>query len=220
MTTEQQKHLNDLNEIRTLMERSSRFISLSGLSGVFAGVYALIGAGLAFQYFKMSIVKSPTENYLLIFSGNHSIVEVITFCGMVGFAVLFLAIATGIFLTSRKAKKLGHSIWDKTAWRLVLNMAIPLATGGIFSLILLYKGLYFLPAPITLIFYGLALVNASKYTYGDVRYLGYIEIVLGLIATAFVGYSFLLWVAGFGIMHIVYGIVMYYKYERKLITNI
>lgn len=220
MTTEHQKHLEDLAEIRSIMERSSRFISLSGLSGVFAGIYALAGAGLAFWYFKMSFQNSITKNYLQIFVGVRSSFEVISFCAIVGIVVLFLAIGTGIFFTTKKANKLGHSIWDKSALRLVFNLAIPLATGGALGIILLYHELYYLPAPITLIFYGLALVNASKYTYGDVKYLGIIEILLGLTASLFIGYSFLCWIIGFGVMHILYGTLMYYKYERKSSVNL
>ena len=37
----------DLQAIREIMERSSKFLSLSGLSGIFAGVCALIGAAIA-----------------------------------------------------------------------------------------------------------------------------------------------------------------------------
>ena len=45
LTKEEQ--LQNLAEIRSLMERSSRFISLSGLSGVGAGVCALVGSAAA-----------------------------------------------------------------------------------------------------------------------------------------------------------------------------
>ena len=66
-----------------------------------------------------------------------------------------------------------------------------------------------------LIFYGLALINSSKYTFFEIRYLGIAEIVLGLIASVFVSSGLILWAAGFGLLHIIYGIIMYYKYERK-----
>ena len=57
-------------------------------------------------------------------------------------------------------------------------------------------------------------VNASKYTLNDIRYLGLTEIFLGLVALVFLEYSLLFWAIGFGLVHIIYGIVMYYKYER------
>jgi len=69
-------------------------------------------------------------------------------------------------------------------------------------------------APVMLVFYGLALINASKYTLNDIRYLGYAETVIGLIACFFVDYGLLAWTIGFGALHIIYGLMMFYKYEK------
>ena len=114
----------------------------------------------------------------------------------------------------RKAKRKGLPVWDSTAKRLLLNLLIPLATGGLFCLVLLYHRQVGMIAPATLIFYGLALLNASKYTLNDIRYLGILEIIIGLIASVYIGYGLLFWAVGFGVLHIVYGIVMYSKYEK------
>ncbi|MFK7746752.1 MAG: hypothetical protein AB8B65_00030, partial [Kordia sp.] len=128
--------------------------------------------------------------------------------------VLFLAVVTGIILTQRKARKNGERIFDKTALKLLINFLIPLATGGIFTLVLLQKTAVGLVAPATLIFYGLACVHASKYTFGHIKYLGYANIILGLIATQYVGYGLYFWAVGFGIFHIIYGGLMYILLER------
>ena len=135
---------------------------------------------------------------------------------MIGVAigVLILALGTGIFFTTRKAKKHGLKIWDSTSKRLLINLLIPLATGGIICLILLDKHYYALVAPATLVFYGLSLVNASHHTYRDIRYLGLTQIVLGLVAFMYIGYGLLFWAIGFGVLHILYGTLMYFKYER------
>jgi hypothetical protein len=77
---------------------------------------------------------------------------------------------------------------------------------------LLVNGYIGFVTPLTLIFYGLALVNASKYTLSEVRSLGIIEIVIGLFAMHFIGYGLLLWAVGFGVMHIIYGIIMHIRY--------
>ncbi|MEM6843424.1 MAG: hypothetical protein AAF632_14445 [Bacteroidota bacterium] len=197
-------YLQDISEIRSMMERSSRFISLSGLSGVMAGVYALIGAGLAHWcltlYRAGEISSSRTvTTYLFIIAG----------------AVLLLAIGTGIWLTTRRARKQGHhKIWDMTARRLAIHLMIPLVVGGLFSLILVGQGYTGIVAPSMLIFYGLALINASKYTLTDIMYLGLAEVALGLLATVTIGYGLLFWALGFGGLHIVYGASMYFKYER------
>ena len=125
---------------------------------------------------------------------------------------LILAIAVGILFTIQKAKKENQKLWDNQIKRLLINLFIPLATGGILSLIILLKGYVGIVAPLTLIFYGLALVNASKYTLTEIRSLGIIEIILGLVGVQFVGYGLLLWAIGFGVLHIVYGAIMHKRY--------
>ena len=210
---EQKQHLESLSEIRSLMERSSRFISLSGLSGIIAGIIALFGAAAAYWYFDYNIYYPKYYSNIFDNAGNIK-TEFLAFLFTDAFIVLSLALAFGIFFTTRQAKKKGQQIWDNIAKRLLLNLLIPLATGGVFCLILLYHGEVYLVAPATLIFYGLALLNASKYTLNDIRYLGITEIVLGLISSVFAGYGLLFWAIGFGILHIIYGTVMYYKYEK------
>lgn len=212
MTTQEQ-HLENLSEIRNLMERSSRFISLSGLSGVMAGTIALIGAGVAISRYGWDLFRAGNFQY------SDSRIYVMSqdpmwFILLDGLIVLALSIGFGIYFTTRKAKQKGLSIWDASARRLIINLFLPLTAGGLFCLILMYHKQFHLVAPATLVFYGLALINASKYTLNDIRYLGMIEIILGLIAAVYVGYSLLFWMIGFGVMHIVYGAVMYYKYER------
>ncbi|WP_340202148.1 hypothetical protein [Ascidiimonas sp. W6] len=207
---EKDNYLEDLSEIRSLMNRSSRFISLSGLSGILAGIYALIGATIAYlrldhyQYMP-GIRNAYTQKYLAL------VLEL----GLIGVTVAILAIATGIWLTSRKANANGESIWNASSKRLLINFLIPLITGGIFIILMLINRNISIVAPSTLIFYGLACVNASKYTLGDIRYLGIANIVTGLFATQFVGYGLYFWAIGFGIFHIFYGAMMYVKYDRQ-----
>ncbi|RMG20368.1 MAG: hypothetical protein D6730_20050 [Bacteroidetes bacterium] len=202
---DKQKYLDDLKEIKDMMERSSRFISLSGLSGVFAGLFALLGAWLAYttiytgqEYFGFRQAELSRENLLLLL--------------LIAGGTLLLSIGAGIFFTTRKARRQGLKLWDYQTKRLLINLFIPLAAGGILCLMLLLRGYVGLLAPLTLIFYGLALVNASKYTYTEIRSLGIAEIVLGLLATHFIGFGLLFWALGFGVLHIVYGILMQIKY--------
>lgn len=206
-------HLKELSEIRQLMERSSRFISLSGLSGIAVGIVALIGSGIACWHLGFM----PNEYNLikhLYTSPNSVLLDNLTFLAIDAMLILFSAILLGIYFTKRNAKKKSVRMWDATTRRLLLNLFIPLAAGGVFCLILLQHGILYLIAPATLIFYGLALVNASKYTLNDIKYLGFCEIGLGLLSAYFYGYGMVSWMVGFGLLHIVYGTVMYYKYER------
>jgi len=199
-----ENYLRDIQDIRKMMDRSTQFLSLSGLAGILAGIYALLGAYAAKQVYDM--------NY-----GNYITLESNSFKAIVGIAlaVLLMSVVTAFLLTARKAKRSGESMWNSTSKRLAVNFLIPLGTGGIFCLLLLRNGYYGLIAPVTLIFYGLACVNASKYTMRDVRYLGLTVILIGLVATEFTGYGLEFWALGFGVCHILYGSVMYYKYDRK-----
>jgi hypothetical protein len=210
----QNEHLETLNEIRSLMERSSRFISLSGLSGVFAGTYALIGALAAYLYLNIGIGDASYYEYAFTEDGSYRR-SFLSFFILDAGLVLLASVCTAYLLSSRKAKQKGQKIFDKTAVRLAVNLFIPLLAGGVFCLILLAHKLVGLIAPGMLVFYGLGLVNASKYTFDDIRYLGYCEIVLGLISAYYIGYGLLFWAAGFGVLHIIYGALMYNKYDRS-----
>ncbi len=186
-----------------MMSRSSRFISLSGLSGILAGVYALIGGYLGYLILYPSFWKFDTYEEI-------QLTLLAVALGVVVFAVL-----TAMLLTFRKAKRSGEKIWNVSSRRLLVNFLIPLGAGGIFVLLLLRLEYWMLIAPATLLFYGMACLNASKYTFGDVRYLGITNIVLGLLATYFTGYGLLFWILGFGVCHVLYGSMMYFKYDRR-----
>ena len=205
--------LKDLNAIRQLMERSNKFISLSGLSGVIAGVAALAGAALA-QY-KMhgnphrGEVQSIWTPYLLENLSDYS------FFVLDALIVLIVAIGAGIIPTMARARKTKQAIFNPVAYRLAINLFIPVLTGGILCLLLINYSIFGLIAPSMLVFYGLGLVNASNFTLPDIRYLGYIQILLGLINGIFNGHGLVFLAIGFGVMHIIYGLFMYFKYERS-----
>jgi MFS family permease len=205
---EEKEIYTELNSIRNLMERSAKFISLSGLSGIMAGIYALIGAGLGYYIVYGSSSSLQYRDYYV----NEE--EIIWRLFYIALLVLLLSLTTGIWLTLRKASKKHQNVWNPASKNLLVSMAIPLFTGGFFILILLFRGYYGVVAPACLIFYGLSLVAASHYTYTDVKWLGILEILLGLFATLLPGYGIVFWTIGFGILHIVYGSIMHFKYDR------
>ncbi len=215
--TQKEEQLEHLSEIRNLMERSSRFLSLSGLSGVFAGIYAIIGAALVYLDFGISGTRDKLVTYAEFVRGDATdevIALKMKYMLAIGALVLVLSLFTGFIFSSRKAKKEGLNIWDGTAKRMFTSLFIPLVAGGILCMILIYHHDQHLVAPMTLIFYGVALLNASKYTFNDIKYLGISEIVLGLISAFYIGYGLIFWAIGFGVLHIVYGAAMYFKYEK------
>ena len=192
------------------MERSSRFISLSGLSGVAAGIFALIGAWFAYVRIEEYYVRyesrpgyDPKDFSQLTWN-------------LVGLAMIILvcALLSAFYFTWRKAKRNNLPVWDHTSRKLIVNLAIPIITGGVFVFGLLNYNDWRFIAPACLIFYGLALVNASKYTLSDIRYVGMIEIILGLANMWWIGYGLYFWAVGFGILHIIYGTLMWWKYDK------
>lgn len=211
------EHLESLKEIRAIMEKSSQFLSLSGLSGVFIGLVALLGALTIYLYqydffFGRYYNGGVFVNEQLL-SGKEYI-DFLVFSSLTGIIVLILAITFGIIFTARNARKKGLPLWGSSARRMLINLFLPLVAGGLFCIALIYHRLIYLIAPATLVFYGLALVNAGKYTIKEIRYLGITEIALGILASFLVGYGLIFWSIGFGILHIVYGLTMYWKYER------
>lgn len=202
------EQLAALQDIKKMMERSSRFISLSGFSGIAAGVCALVGAWLGWkelEKFRLGEGAYSTEGAILELEKT-----LITIASGVFLSALVLA----FLFTYRRARKNNLSVWDITARRLMINTIIPLAAGGLFIMGMMYHGVTAFVGPACLVFYGLALVNGSKYTLGEIRYIGYGEIILGLINLWMIGYSLIFWTIGFGFLHIFYGLVMWWKYDR------
>jgi len=205
----QKEQLDTLNDIRNIMNRSSKFISLSGLSGIFAGATALVGA-----YFAHKALKAYVAGDYGYGMDADSDIEIDLL--KIGILVLIVAVLGGIFFTYRQGKKKNLPLWDNTSKNLIINLFIPLFTGGLFviGLLLNHSSAVGLIAPSTLVFYGLALINASKFTYSDIRFLGICEIILGIIAMFNIGLGLYFWAAGFGVLHILYGSIMYFKYEK------
>jgi predicted lysophospholipase L1 biosynthesis ABC-type transport system permease subunit len=207
------KNIEDLKHIRNMMERSTKFLSLSGFSGIAAGVIALAGAAVAhFFVFRQGAVKYDEHLRAL---GDASTMHIRIQLAALAVAVLVCAIGAAWYFSLRKARQAGTRLWTSTARRTLYHFLIPLLTGGIFCIALVMNNNIHLVASATLIFYGLALVNSGKYTVDEVHYLGLSEIALGLLAGFFIHYGLLFWALGFGVMHIVYGIRMYRKYDRK-----
>jgi len=219
------QHLESLKDIKSMMEKSSKFVSLSGLSGISAGICAIVGASAA--YLKISSFYTSWNSRVTIYSSlddtwqsrgqiplnvsNDLAFDLV----LIALITLTAALISSTAFTANRARKNNHNMWDNTSKRLLTSVSLPLVTGGIFCLILLRHNLFGLLAPTTLVFFGLALINGSKFTLPEIRYVGLLNIVLGLLNGVFIGYGLLFWTLGFGVVNIVYGIYMYNKYERS-----
>ena len=201
--------LRDISAIRSMMERASKFLSLSGLSGISAGVVALAGAWAAHRAMQESGAHIPLPGEVgtgYSWLGRFLIADAIS--------VLVAALACSTFFSVRMARKKGHALWGPTTAYLIAALLIPLAAGGAFCGVLIAQGIYSLLPAVMLVFYGLALLNAGNFTFSEVRYLGVIDILLGLTAGFQPALGLILWAGGFGLLHIVYGILLYAKYEK------
>lgn len=223
------QHLSALQDIRSMMEKSSRFISLSGLSGIAAGVCALIGAWVSYDYvygYKDYMMGSYSydragNNSLAYDAGMDFSIQLLlnTTLFWIAAATFIAAFISAFVFTWIKSRREGVPIWGKTAQRLMIHVSVPLIAGGLYILKLLHFGTFGLVAPGCLIFYGLALLNGSKFTLSEIKYLGYGQLALGIINLQFTGYGLYFWAAGFGILHILYGGIMWYKYDRNTKTS-
>jgi predicted lysophospholipase L1 biosynthesis ABC-type transport system permease subunit len=202
------EYQQDLASIRSIMERSVKFVSLSGLSGVLAGMYAIAGAVTA--YFVIYYPYSPFGFRFYYINEKATLIQLFS----IAVVVLAASLITGYWMSARKAKKLGIPVWDNTSQQLLMDLLIPLATGGIFIIILALRGYFVIIASACLLFYGLALINASGRTFKEIKYLGLLEIALGLTSSLYPGYGLIFWAIGFGVLHIVYGILMHYRYDK------
>lgn len=200
-----------LQDIRQMMEKSSRFISLSGLSGVAAGSFALLGAWLGYQMLHDYYGSYSSRG---IFSGDGFSRLKLKLLGL-ALLVFMAAFLSSFYFTWRRTRRQQGRLWGPVTRRLSWNLALPLLTGAGFILSMLRYDDWAYVSSASLVFYGLALINASRYTLTDIRYLGYCEIILGLVNMSFTGYGLYFWAAGFGLLHIVYGILMWWKYERQ-----
>ena len=211
---ENKEVLSTLNEIRNLMERSSKILSLSGMSAIFVGVYACMAAVVAHYMIEGESFLMGELSALPWLNVNPS--NKLQWMICLALCLIVLCLITSFFFAYRKAlRNKQQFVFDLTARRLLWSFFVPMLTGCIlcFSLIRLQQ--YDLLSSIMLVFYGIALINLSNYTYSNTRYLGYAELLLGLVNSFCLGYSLLFWTAGFGIFHIIYGFIFYLKYDWK-----
>jgi predicted lysophospholipase L1 biosynthesis ABC-type transport system permease subunit len=206
------EQLAAISEMRDMMQRSSRFLSLSGLAGILVGCVALVGVGLAYYLLEMPFGSTGYLMYLdnALEANDATLKNIIFIC----VTVLIISLLIGSLMAISNAKRKGLSVVDNTTKRLVINMFIPLLVGGIFIIALLMQHSLSYILPSMLIFYGMALLNASKYSIEDIRYLGLIEMFLGLFAMFFLDQALIIWGFGFGILHMIYGVILYNKYEK------
>lgn len=204
--------LNDIRDIRNLMQDSTRFLNLSGVSAILVGVYACIGAYMAYIILGSNSINHFSDAPILHVNTPYRLKIMV----LLAFIILAACLVSVFGMSYRKARRSGKTLsLTRPMKNLLWNFFLPLLTGGVLCFSAIYQGHYGLTSSIMLIFYGLALINGSKYTYSHTRYLGYAEILLGLLDSFVQGYALIFWVIGFGLFHMVYGLLFYLQIERK-----
>lgn len=201
-------YLADLTEIRSIMERSAKFDHLSGWAGIAAGCYALIAAAIA--HFFLGV-----NQWLWVHSVSwvNELPEGWESFALLAITLFIVALGTAVFLSNHKAAKSGQRLWNALSKRLLGSMLLPLGIGMLLISVFVTKGLVVFVLPLMLLFYGLALYNASNFTHNVIKVLALAEITLGIISLFFLAYSFYLWIIGFGVLHIIYGVYLLKKHE-------
>ena len=207
----------DISLIKNLMEKSSKFSNLSGYAIATTGLLALLGA--VFVYFDLGI--SISEKYisyaeLINQTGNaNSIYTKIKLLVIIASLILLTSLLILYVTAKLKSERHDINLFNSSFSRALKSLFIPVLSGGIFCGFLILHKMYGLVAPATLIFYGLGLISASKYSYNELELLGYLELLLGTIASYYMGSGLLFWMIGFGIGHIILGVFIHYKYDKK-----
>lgn len=218
--SQDQQSLETLKDIRSIMDRSSRFISLSGWSGVAAGCCALVGAWFAHGIIEQSSKSHGSMRKPYYGTADINSIHASENTGLgqliiIALLTLIAAVTLAFLFTWMRSRKTHTPIWGNSSKRMVFALGLPLGVGGIYMLQLVQAGAYGMIAPGCLLFYGLGLVSASRYTFGEIRWLGYGQLLAGIVNLFMPEYGLYFWALGFGILHIIYGLVMWYTHERN-----
>lgn len=85
----QKEQLDAINDIKKLMERSSKFSALSGLSGIIVGIMALVCIGISYTI--LGITPLEPISYLSILNRDGAIDTELLKLLIINFSVVLLA---------------------------------------------------------------------------------------------------------------------------------
>ncbi len=198
------QYSDDLAHIRSMMERSSRFLSLSGWAGIIPGLLALAGLATAGWFIDLARLTGDLDAGITIKS------PLVLQLSTIAIAVLVLSIFSSWYTCIREARLGKQATWSPAIRNMIIHLAIPLMAGAIIVGWIYDKGQWELLSPVLLSFYGLALVLVSQFTLRSVFWLGLFEIALSIPAGV-TGWDLPVLAVGFGFAHIVYGMMMFNK---------
>jgi hypothetical protein len=198
----------DLKKIRDIMEKTAPFLSLSGLSGIAAGLAGTAAGVIIMLKIQSAWISSDLLNDLL---SDHQMKR---FFAVLLLTALVLALLGSFIITAVNTLRKNQPLWVISSIRFAENLFIPLLAGSILLAAFYIHKDYQYFIPVMLLFFGLSLYTASQSSREEIRILGILDICLGIISLFYIPAGLICWTAGFGLLNIVYGIIMYVKYER------
>ncbi len=181
--------MENLRYIREAMERSTSFTAVPGGGGILIGLTALIAAGLA--------ETIPGEHRWMVVWGWE----------------LPLALFIGGVSMKRKARQANLKLMTGPGRKFVLSLAPPLIAGALISFALARVDSVEVLPGIWLLLYGAGVVTGGAFSVRVVPVMGFCFMSIGAVAL-FVSpdYGNLLMASGFGITHIVFGVIIARRY--------
>ena len=184
-----ERALDDLRFIRQTMEQAAAFTAFSGRSLVVIGITAILAAVIA-------PADPATRAWLQIWIGE-----------------AILALAIGVTATLRKTVAAGEPLWSGPALKFAFSVAPSLVVGTLVTVALAGTALATLLPGLWLLLYGAGLVSGGLFSLRVVPAVGVGFMAVGALALfAPAGWGNLLMAAGFGGLHVAFGVVVARKY--------
>ena len=179
----------NLRVIRALMERSTKFSTFSGLSGVCAGMASIIGCIITRLY-----IPDPGAfpvQFLALWS-----------------TVIVIAVGADYLLMKRRAAQVGKRVLSRLGKQMVIASVPGLGTGAIVTFYLLQHHLLGSVYPFWMLAYGLAVSATGLFSQREVSLLGVAFLIAGAACLFATGIGLPMMAVTFGGFHIVYGLAM------------
>jgi hypothetical protein len=181
--------LQNLKYIRETMERAGYFTAVPGWGGILMGVSALLTALVS--------SRLPSRD--------------LWFASWLGEAALALAI--GGWAMSQKAKAAQSALLEGPGRKFALNLCPAMIAGAVLTVVLYRQQLFGLMPGTWLLLYGVSVVTSGAFSVKVVPIMGLSFMALGMLAL-FSPFDWANWfmAAGFGALHIAFGIVIARRY--------
>lgn len=182
----------NLRVIRELMERSTKYSTFSGPSGILAGAASIVGCVVTH-----SLATRPPG------SDSFRIPFLITWS-----MVILFAIGADFLLMKRRAARVGKRIVSRLGKQMVFAAGPGLGTGVLLTLYLLQHNMLTNVYPFWMLSYGIAVCAVGQFSQREVKALGVAFLLAGTLTLLMPGWGLPLMALSFGGFHIIYALLI------------